>query len=872
MNLIVPVDQLPPNVDRQHFHEIGAICVFVLRCRAKEQVENRSTTSSDVDDSGLQPFQPIKGTSIEDHASSDTADSEGAEVEPQTILGFMNDGSADKHRFGLDGEGPGPVEQKSWSWSAPQPSHPAGPGQQGAYVPIQQPPTHIQPYGNYGQTQGFLQSAPPGQPGQLGPSLGQGQPPSHRPQRHVHFNDQIPRQPTGFAPPDHRLAEQNFTTNIGQSNLPSYPQQPNNYASFTPSDYTHPATTSYGAVPQGYVHPSPLQAPMIPTAQDHGTDFSIGAEQGYAHPVPSYLPVGYGAPAYTSWPPAVHPPAYAQSTWSVQPMPGPSYLKTPSLAPPLQPSYPYPYLQPQFPGGPVAPAPYHNSSHPGGGVWGPPPANPGSQDPAKDENNQLDGQSNQNLDCTANAAGQSIDNNDQGWDNNADKTQAGDSGWNNNDAGGGQNDNWDATATHTEAPTPDWNQSTFNTDQTNNAESTWNTTANPSAQVQDSWNNALGSGQQNMETFSMSQHDPAARVLSAQHRPLYGPHGPYHQTVTTSTNGRPQPDAGEEPPYDVPEDMPTTHQVKPGEGYMYVHKRRSPRYLDTLEEPYARFIFKYRTKEQIENETGIKVEDEPTGDEEKRKLQVMDKDEIIEMLLRAKIALGASNVTAPAPTLSPIPNEYTSSVGTSAVPAPAYNFLHYSVPKARTNSRVPPSAIGNVGLGVTMPATPAAAATTTQDWAGNNSWGNASVASANTAPAADIASRQAQQQTAATWPAPAAFAQPSPQAQAPADTWSAQAPNQAQQQPPIVPLQFNPTIQTYKPPSERGGPPVVPHQPAFAANGRPITPPHGGWGGHTAASSSAGDNGMAGWDATGTAGGGGGWGGEAAASQPSGNW
>lgn len=41
--------------------------------------------------------------------------------------------------------------------------------------------------------------------------------------------------------------------------------------------------------------------------------------------------------------------------------------------------------------------------------------------------------------------------------------------------------------------------------------------------------------------------------------------------------------------------------------------------------------------EQIERAIGIKIEDEPTGDEEKRKLQEMDKNEIIDMLLRAKV-------------------------------------------------------------------------------------------------------------------------------------------------------------------------------------------------------------------------------------------
>ena len=56
----------------------------------------------------------------------------------------------------------------------------------------------------------------------------------------------------------------------------------------------------------------------------------------------------------------------------------------------------------------------------------------------------------------------------------------------------------------------------------------------------------------------------------------------------------------EEPLYSVPEEVvakkKTSHQVQPGPGAMYAHKVHSPRYMDSMEEPYAVFVFKYRSK------------------------------------------------------------------------------------------------------------------------------------------------------------------------------------------------------------------------------------------------------------------------------------
>lgn len=49
-------------------------------------------------------------------------------------------------------------------------------------------------------------------------------------------------------------------------------------------------------------------------------------------------------------------------------------------------------------------------------------------------------------------------------------------------------------------------------------------------------------------------------------------------------------------PVDVAKEKLTTHQVQPGASAPYTHKISTPDYLDTIEKPYAMFVFKYRQK------------------------------------------------------------------------------------------------------------------------------------------------------------------------------------------------------------------------------------------------------------------------------------
>ena len=79
-----------------------------------------------------------------------------------------------------------------------------------------------------------------------------------------------------------------------------------------------------------------------------------------------------------------------------------------------------------------------------------------------------------------------------------------------------------------------------------------------------------------------------------------------------------------------------THQVRPMRASPYTHRLSTPKYMDTHEDPYAVFVFKYRDKAVIERMIGEKVEE--TEAEEKARLAGLSKEEIIEELIRAKVA------------------------------------------------------------------------------------------------------------------------------------------------------------------------------------------------------------------------------------------
>jgi hypothetical protein len=186
--------------------------------------------------------------------------------------------------------------------------------------------------------------------------------------------------------------------------------------------------------------------------------------------------------------------------------------------------------------------------------------------------------------------------NNGAWDNNADNT----SNNQHQQTDQGQGDKSQNNDQQTQDNSGGWvNESV----QSNQTEGNWdNNGQNP--QPEGNWNSdaihdpSTAQPQQPAQNWPSQPTPPQA---SRTTRPLYGPYGAYYSThLHAATALSPTAEAEEEPPFDVPEmiavDRGTTHQVQPGKGYLYVHRRASPEYLDAIEEPYARFVFKYRTK------------------------------------------------------------------------------------------------------------------------------------------------------------------------------------------------------------------------------------------------------------------------------------
>ena len=156
-----------------------------------------------------------------------------------------------------------------------------------------------------------------------------------------------------------------------------------------------------------------------------------------------------------------------------------------------------------------------------------------------------------------------------------------------------------------------WNDDTPNQDNTN--DTSWNDNAGHQGDAS-GWENkdvstptGDGGGWNNSRKSSM-----ASQTSGPGGRQLFGPHGAYYATQF-STAVETDYDAEEEPKYDVPQAYisrtGSSQQVQPGKGYLYWKKRSHPDYIDNLEEPYARFVFKYRTKEQLQKELSINLGD-----------------------------------------------------------------------------------------------------------------------------------------------------------------------------------------------------------------------------------------------------------------------
>ena len=355
-------------------------------------------------------------------------------------------------------------------------------------------------------------------------------------------------------------------------------------------------------------------------------------------PPPTWTAPHYAAPAVPGW---TAPPAYP--TWMLQyPYgPGPGYPTMPGIMPPF---FPTPF-QSRGSGYTMAQQiPVGCLPHGQGGRQG-------SLDSAREENNENSISANQGNAVTwsedINNAGSNAGNknNGDGWCKKDDAwASSGDGGQqsgnvnNNNNQGddswansGGQNQDQSGDSTWENSGQPagddtnkgnNWENNNSNNAQINEVPNDWDNNASQDQPDQNNqqhdgaWDNksnnannnqnnngwlVSGNNNQAQSTNWPQQPTGTSPVVGArQSRPLYGPYGAYYSVRTATTDLDDQAQEEEEPPYDVPEPVAqetrTTYQVQPGKGYLYLHKRASPEYLDSIDEPYARFVFKYRTK------------------------------------------------------------------------------------------------------------------------------------------------------------------------------------------------------------------------------------------------------------------------------------
>lgn len=582
MSHLVPNGQFPGDFDASHFDQLGVIEVIVLRCRAKlgEDYGPESLTH----DSILGEIATL-GQTVEDLAAPDegagnrqpsVADAPEEAEELAGLAGIHIDGAADQpHQFGSDGA-TDQLYQFGLDGGAPP----------GYWTYHPQPPLR----NNYRA--------------------------ENRPARRVHFD-------------------------YGSPTDPCYPPRP----PYQPQ--SGPPQGGYCDGPAGDGLPNwQWHRPQSNPAYLEKTDCVWG--------MPNDAPQGYGEAVHNEYgdydghyipPPAAPAPAPAPV-----PVPAPPPWTTHgrsgggqfSLTPTARTSYPVWTPQPQFglgsgyPTTPVVYPPFHPApcgfQGPGYTVNYPVPAGrwPGNHsrqpmnlNPAKKENNQVndsrnqansDGWGNTNDNNTARNNSQSAENTissrwDQGRNvgdtNNT--NDANNNAWPDNgdqNSGGQQPANDDNNNTTWDNPAPGNNHETQSGWDGNNAQNTetqgnWDGNGAQNIQVQGTWGNNANDAGQPQNDWNAAGSQPAPQLGPHPNRPLYGPYGAYYCSRPQTTLS-PTAEAEEEPPFDVPEtiaaDKGTTHQVQPGKGYLYTHKCASPEYIDSIEEPYARFVFKYRTK------------------------------------------------------------------------------------------------------------------------------------------------------------------------------------------------------------------------------------------------------------------------------------
>jgi hypothetical protein len=81
------------------------------------------------------------------------------------------------------------------------------------------------------------------------------------------------------------------------------------------------------------------------------------------------------------------------------------------------------------------------------------------------------------------------------------------------------------------------------------------------------------------------------------------------------------------------------HSVQIGKGVEYLHNLGTPEYLDTMDNPFAVFTFKYRSAEELEKLVGKGVQDDVRALTEKirrQQLLKLPRGELVDQLMRSK--------------------------------------------------------------------------------------------------------------------------------------------------------------------------------------------------------------------------------------------
>lgn len=624
MLIFALVPTLPEGVTDSHFAMLGNIEVVVYRCVAADDNDANLSTTSSGEESDLDEWESKLANLISgEHGELVKEDQRSAKPSPKT-----NAKSAVEEDLCLMGglfDGPGDYYRHPPPWSDHFFRERNWRSQPSAYrqpPPPPTPPANSQPFYDDGGWVSYYQRHGP-DPADLHPGYqypDSRPPPQHPlPSKRVHFDH-------GPPPDAYRYTDEPFPTAMPQGR-PTTREFPGGWDGARPGYGRQPVDRSYGP-------PPPQQ--YAPHSDPHYSQPSYGN----MHNPQRYFTYSGHAPQYAvGGRSRYHPYAGSQAQ-----VPDVNWSQT--------------------------------SDGPGAAQ------KPGSLDPAKEENN-------------TSGAGWNVENK-EGWNQDSNshdqnKNTGGQSGWNDGDKQQEGDKSWETDQNQNQEVTDDWekgkdqdkdkkedwgmqNPTTSNSEswdtsnQNNAATDTWNTTNNDSSATNDqAWGNN--------PSISQSTNDNGPMV-----KPLYGPYGAYYAAQSTIHSNVPWL-AEEEPRYDVPQTYAdgyfSSKQVQPGRGYRYFKKRSRVIPVDTREEPYAKFVFKYRTKEELKKEIDIDVEVEPSGDREVQEFQSMPKDDLIQLLLRAKGHLGG-RIPSPPPTTSESP-EIAPSKGV-AIAAPDMNHLEYDIP------------------------------------------------------------------------------------------------------------------------------------------------------------------------------------------------